>query len=735
MTAERIDDLLAHLRSATPDFDTSVVQRGYALAAHAHRHQRRRSGEPYVTHVVATADILAELRVDSAVIVAALLHDTVEDTEVTLEDIRSDFGEEVAALVDGVTKLGKISEVTGSRKRILGHMETESLRKMFLAMSKDVRVVLVKLADRLHNMRTLHALSREKQQAIARETLEIFAPLANRLGIWQIKWELEDLCLRYLEPPTYYDLVIRLNERREEREAFIQESNRTLKKALAEIGIEADISGRSKHLYSIYKKMKRKERDLDQIFDVRALRVIVGSKAECYAALGVVHGLWRPVPGEFDDYIANPKGNNYQSLHTAVYADKGKPLEIQIRDASMHRWAEYGVAAHWRYKEAGKSDSYVDQQVALFRRMMSEVQGGGGGDAEEFVEEVRSDILPDHIFVYTPRGDIKELPAGATPIDFAYYIHTRIGDQCIGAKVNGAQVPLNTTLTYGDKVEILTGARGGPSLDWLNDDLNYVTTTRAKAKIRQYFRKLGYEENVRAGRDSLEKELRRMGIRVSKVNLEKLAKESKFDKVDDFLAHVGSGELSAHRIAAHELEIRRAEEVEQAAKGKGIQGELATYSKKALGDKNPQSATVSGVDGLMTRVARCCNPVFGDEIIGYVTVGKGITVHRRDCPQMVKANPERMVEVSWGNRIETNEVFNVPIKVLAFDRDGLLHDITEVVSNEKVNLGTVTATTDRNTNSAVVTAQLEVKDAAQLARILARIARLPNVYEVRRANG
>jgi RelA/SpoT family (p)ppGpp synthetase len=731
MTAERIDDLVLHLQTTLPDNDVASVQHAYEVAAHAHRHQRRKSGEPYITHVVATADILAELRVDTAVIIAGLLHDTVEDTEVTLEDIRRDFGDEVGTLVDGVTKLGKISEVTGSRKRILGHMETESLRKMFLAMSRDVRVVLVKLADRLHNMRTLHALSRQKQQAIARETLEIFAPLANRLGIWQIKWELEDLCLRYLEPATYYDLVMRLNERREEREAFIQESIVTLKKALHDLGIEADISGRSKHLYSIYKKMKRKERDLDQIFDVRALRLIVGSKAECYAALGVVHGLWRPVPGEFDDYIANPKGNNYQSLHTAVYADKGKPLEIQIRDTSMHRWAEYGVAAHWRYKEATRGDSYVDQQVAMFRRMMSEVQGGAG-DAEEFVEEVRSDILPDHIFVYTPKGDIKELPAGATPIDFAYYIHTNIGDRCVGAKVNGVQVPLNTTLTYGDKVEILKGAREGPSLDWLNDDLNYVTTSRAKSKIRQFFRKQGYEENVRTGRESLEKELRRMGIRVSKVNLEKLAKDSKFDKVDDFLAQIGSGELSAHRIAAHELEARRTEEAEQATKGRGIQGELATYGGKALGERS-HTATVSGVDGLMTRIARCCNPVLGDDTIGYVTVGKGITVHRRDCPQMIKGNPERMVEVSWGNRADTNEVFTVPIKVLAFDRDGLLHDITEVVSNEKVNLGTVTATTDKTSNSAVVTAQLEVKDAAQLARILARIARLPNVYEVRRA--
>ncbi len=731
MTAERIEDLIAHIQTQLPAYDPAPVLRAYDTAAFAHRHQKRKSGEPYVTHVVAAADILAELRMDPAVIIAGLLHDTVEDTDLTLESIREKFGDEVAGLVEGVTRLGKISEVTGSRRRTLGHMETESLRKMFLAMSRDVRVVLVKLADRLHNMRTLHALSREKQLSIARETQEIFAPLANRLGIWQIKWELEDLCLRYLEPATYYDLVVRLNERREEREQFVLDAIEMVRKALGDVGIKAEISGRSKHLYSIYKKMKRKDQDLDQIFDVRALRVIVQNKAECYAALGIVHGIWRPVPGEFDDYIANPKGNNYQSLHTAVYADKGKALEIQIRDRDMHHYAEYGVAAHWRYKESSKADAYLDQQVRMFRQMMGEMTSGN--DAEEFVEEVRSDVLPEHIFVFTPKGDIRELPAGATPIDFAYNIHTNIGDRCSGAKVNGAQVSLNTTLNYGDRIEILVGNRGGPSLDWLNDDLGYVTTSRAKSKIRQYFRKLGREENMRQGRESLERELRRMGMRLSKVNLEKVARDNKFDKVDDFFAHVGSGDLSAHSIAARELESRQAEESAKTKTVSGVAGEIAAYTGKAPSKRvGTTTVNMAGVEGLMTRMAKCCNPVMGDDIVGYVTIGKGISVHRRSCPQMLKAHPDRMVEVNWGNREES--VFTVPIKVLAFDRDGLLHDITEVVSNEKVNMGTVTATTDKANNAAIVTAQLEVKDAAQLARILARIARLPNVYEVYRAS-
>lgn len=730
MAMNTIEGLIEQVKENFPHFDSTKIRQAYDVAAKVHAHQKRKTGEPYVYHCLETANILSDLRMDPPTIMAGLLHDTIEDTDLTLKEIRRDFSEEVAKLVDGVTRLGQIAEETGTRKGNLGHIEVESLRKMFLAMSEDVRVVLIKLADRLHNMRTLHALPRHKQINIARETRELFSPLANRLGMWQIKWELEDLCLRYLEPEIYLSLVEQLNDRREERDALVKKVSDTLYQALLDQGIEAEISGRAKHLYSIYKKMKRKERDLDQIFDVRAVRVIVNSKAECYATLGIVHSLWRPIPQEFDDYIANPKENNYQSLHTAVYAAGGKTLEVQIRTHEMHQYAEYGVAAHWRYKESGKQDPYLDHQVRFLRQMLDwrHEDGEDGEDAETFMDKVRSDVLPDRVFVFTPKGKIIELPAGATPIDFAYYIHTEVGHRCRGAKIHGKIVPLDYQLQYADRVEILTVKRGGPSRDWLNPYLGYVKTSRVKAKIRSWFRKQDREENIRQGRDMMEHELRKLALRVP---LDELAQRNNFDKLDDFLAKIGAGDISPHSIAVKELEARQAEE-----KFQGIEAEIAAYQQDKAPpkkqDRLDSGVKVRGVGTLMNQIAGCCKPVPGEKIMGYVTRGHGISVHKRTCPNILnKDNSERLVELEWGNT-PTNR-FPVTLKILALDREGLLRDIVDVVSNEKVNMSSVNAITDKADNSAIVTVTLEVADVNQLSRILSRLNGLRNVVEAHRA--
>ncbi len=729
---QKVNELTEKVAKDFPNFDIDQLKRAYDVAAEAHKHQKRKTGAPYVSHCLETASILADLRMDPPVIIAGLLHDTVEDTTIELEDIQRDFGDDVAKLVKGVTRFSKIADVTGSRKRSLGHMEAESLRKMLLAMGEDLRVILVKLADRLHNMRTLHALPRRKQIGIAKETRDLFAPLANRLGIWQIKWELEDLCLRYLEPDVYLSLVEQLNERREERTNLVDEVCETLQKALLEVGIEAKLSGRAKHLNSIYKKMKRKDRDLDQIFDMRAVRVIVNTKAECYAALGIVHGLWRPIPQEFDDYIANPKENNYQSLHTAVYAPGGKTLEVQIRTEEMHIFAEYGVAAHWLYKEQKNKSGYdprMEQQIRVLRQMMEVGHDEDeDADAESFVDKVRSDVLPARAFVFTPKGEIRELPAGATPLDFAYYIHTEVGHRCRGAKVNGKMVPLSYQLKDGDQVHVLTAKRGGPSRDWLNPYVGYVNTARAKAKIRAWFRKQDREENIRQGRDMMERELRQLSLKVS---LSQLAEKNKFDKVDDFLAQIGAGELSPHSIAVKELEARRAEEVPH-----GIEAEMAAFQEKVSTttpkkEKSDSGVIVRGVGTLLTRMARCCNPVPGEHIIGYVTRGHGVSVHRRTCANILnRVDRERIFELDWG---VAEKRFPVTLKILALDRDGLLRDIVDVVANEKVNISTANAVTDKTDNSAIITTTLEVSDVKQLSRILSRINRLPNVVEAHRA--
>ncbi|MGB0388006.1 MAG: RelA/SpoT family protein [Ardenticatenaceae bacterium] len=721
MKIKTVDDLIKQVSEDFPNFDPAKIRHAYDVAAEAHKHQKRKTGEPYVSHCLATAAALAELRMDPPVVMAGLLHDTVEDTSIELADLERDFGHEVARLVDGVTRLSQIAEATGGRKRNLGHIEAESLRKMFLAMSEDVRIVLIKLADRLHNMRTLYPMRPDQQIRIAHETREIFAPLAYRLGLWQIKSQLEDLCLRYMEPEVYFTLLEGLNEREEERDLFLKEVCESLSQTLTERGIEAEVSRTPKQLYKIYKKMQRKDGDLHQIFDVGGLRVIVNSKAECYYTLGIVHSLWRPIPQEFDDYIGNPKENNYQSLHTAVYGPGGKTLQVQVRTHQMHYYAEYGVAAHWLYREKIGKELFRDQQIR-FLRQMTELRNEDGdeGDAESFMDKVRSDVLADSVFVFTPKGELRELPAGATSLDFAYYIHTEVGHHCQGAKINGKIVPLSYQLQYGDQVEILTDKSNHPKREWLNPYLGHVKTVRAKNKIRSWFRKQTREENIRQGREMMELELRQLGLKVS---LSELAEKNHLD-LDDFFAEIGAGDLSPHRIAVRELEARRAEESPVDSEAE------SALQEKVTPKSNDLSIIVRGVGDLKTRIARCCDPMQGEDIIGYMTRGHGVTVHQRRCPNILnKIDRERIIELDWG---VPQKLFPVTLKILAQDRDGLLRDIVDIVANEKVNIASANAITHKTDHSAIITATLEVSDVGQLLRILSRINGLPDVVEAHR---
>ncbi len=629
------------------------------------------------------------------------------------------FGEEVASLVDGVTKLSQIDRLSSEGRTSVEEQRAESLRKMFLAMVHDVRVVLIKLADRLHNMRTLGALPEDKRRRIAQETLDIFAPLANRLGFWQLKWELEDLSFRYLDPEMYHEIAQRIAERRGDRERQIAQVAAILKERLHEAGIEAEVDGRPKHIYSIYRKMQRKGLDFDQIYDVQGVRVIVDTVTDCYASLGVVHSLWTPIPGEFDDYIATPKDNMYQSLHTAVVGPDGKPLEVQIRTHEMHRTAEYGIAAHWRYKEGGKQrDLAFEKKIAWLRSLMEWRQEVAS--ASEFLDSMKTDVFQDRVYVFTPKGEIIDLPAGSTPIDFAYHIHSEIGDRCRGAKVNGRLVSLDYQLRTGDQVEIITAKRGGPSRDWLNPHLGYVKTSRAQQKIRQWFKKQDRAENIAQGRAIVERELKRLGL--EDVNLEQLGRALQYDKVDDLFAAVGYGDVSIQNLTTKALEIEREVAAELP---------LPPTTPQRPPTVSTSEVTVTGVGNLLTTLAKCCNPLPGDDIVGYITRGRGVTIHRRDCPNLLaRTDRERLIQVDWG--VAKRQTYPVKIEVSAYDRGGLLRDIAAVVADEKASMSAVNARTDKRDNTAIFTATLEIEDIDQLSRILTRIYRLPNVLEVRR---
>jgi GTP pyrophosphokinase len=706
-----------HVRDAVakhyPQADLDPLRQAFELAEIAHHSQLRVTGEPYITHPLAAAQILADIGLDPVAVTAAILHDVPEDSDFTLADLEERFGAEVAQLVDGVTKLSKFS--THSHEQ----QQAENIRKMFLAMADDIRVVLIKLGDRLHNMRTLYALPSDKQARIARQTLEIYAPLAERLGIWSVKWELEDLAFKTLEPEAYRELARVLDTRRKGREAFIRRSIEALRPELQEAGIEAELSGRPKHLYSIWKKMQRKSADIGEIYDVYAIRVLVDEVKDCYAALGVVHSMWHPIPGQFDDYIAVPKPNLYQSLHTAVIAIDGQPLEIQIRTHAMHAVSEVGIAAHWRYKEGSRADREYDAKLAWLRQVMDWQRDVS--DATEFVEGVKLDVFQDQVFVFTPKGEVKDLPAGATPLDFAYRIHTDIGHRCIGAKINNRLVPLDYRLKNGDIVEIVTTkGEHGPSRDWMN----LVRTNHAREKIRQWFKRQERDENITHGRESLERELRRLArTSLGAVGQERIldvARLYKFDNLDDFYAAVGYGAVGTQQV------VSKLGVVDDA--------QLALPPTAPPPNQSVQGGVrVKGVGDLLIRFGKCCHPIPGDPITGFITRGKGVTVHLRNCQTVVnERETARMIEVEWESKVQ--QTYPISIRVEAYDRTGLLSDVSQVVAENKVNIlaANVAVTPDR---TATLRATLEVASVAQLSKVMSRLEQLKDVISVQRDQG
>ncbi|QPC81441.1 bifunctional (p)ppGpp synthetase/guanosine-3',5'-bis(diphosphate) 3'-pyrophosphohydrolase [Phototrophicus methaneseepsis] len=729
-----LQDLLSRLSYTTPH-DVSMIEHAYFKAQAAHEGQTRKSGEPYFTHCVAVAGILADLNLDSVTIAAGLLHDVLEDTQVTEDELIDEFGTDVTRLVEGVTKLTNlpIKDLGQNPDHVrtgVVNKELEYFRKMFMMMDDDVRVVLVKLADRLHNMRTLTYMPLHKQKRIAQETLDIFAPLANRLGIWQLKWELEDLSFRYLEPDAYRAIASSLDERRADRERYIQEVANKLRVELDKYNIQdVTITGRPKHIFSIYRKMQRKSLPLDQIYDVRAVRVIVEREEHCYLVLGIVHRLWRPIPGEFDDYIAAPKDNFYRSLHTAVLNEHGKTLEVQIRTREMHEHAEYGIAAHWRYKEGKKEvyDEAFEKRIAYLRRLM-ENGVDSREDAATFLDRMKTEVFQDRVYAFTPKGDIIDLPVGATPIDFAYHIHTDVGHRCRGAKIHGRLVGLDYQLKTGDQVTIQTAKRGGPSMDWLNQDLGYVKTSRARGKIRHWFRRQNREKHVSLGREALERELRRLGV-LDKLSFDSVAHLFDMDHAEELLAAIGAGDITGAQITNKVLESER-----RAQRTEDTFDEIVKRPSTRTIASIDEGVSITGTSGLLVSLAKCCNPTPGEEIIGYVTRGRGVTVHRADCVNITalpEKERERLLDVAWGHVTEEHR-YSVPLEVIANDREGLLRDITTMIADEKVNISTVNVKTRQHI--AILSLILDIADSQQLARIIRKIESIPNVVEAHRRN-
>jgi GTP diphosphokinase / guanosine-3',5'-bis(diphosphate) 3'-diphosphatase len=729
---EEVLGLLDRVREYRPQADTGVIVRAYRAAEFGHRAQRRAGGEPYITHPLAVAGILAELEMDIATIAAGLMHDLVEDSldengqpYITLENIRHAFGEEVALLVDGVTKLGSYLDIDREleetadqekRRRKREVMQTAAnLRKIFIAMARDLRVMIIKLADRLHNMRTLDALPRERQVKIATETLQILAPMAHRMGIWQIKWQLEDLAFKYLEPEKYAELVARVQRTRREREEDINEAIRTLKERLEREKIRAEVHGRPKHLYSIYQKMLKEEIDLNQIYDLLAIRVIVDTVADCYHTLGVVHDLWLPIPGRFDDYIAKPKPNMYQSLHTKVIGPRQQPLEVQIRTWEMHRTADFGIAAHWQYKEGTSAQDRFEQRMRMLRQQLFEWQADGK-DSSEFLRSVVNDLFNDQVFVFTPRGDVIDLVAGSTPVDFAYRVHTDVGNTCVGAKVNGRIVPLDYQFKNGDIVEIITRPNAHPSRDWLN----FVKTSHARSKIKQYFRKLAHSENIVRGKEMLEREAERLGLDPREVlsadALEQVAKNLNLPNAEEVYAAVGDGRYSAHAVL-NRLQPRMPQPVPLVT-GRAMESEARL--------------AVDGVDNVMIRRARCCAPLPGDDVVGYTSRGRGITLHRRSCVNVqnyLLREPERLVAVRWEERAGAS--YAVPLHIEAADRTGLLSDISSVFGETKTNI-TEIHTKSHPDGTARIHITVEVHGVSHLHSLMDRVRRISDVLDIQR---
>ena len=717
------NELVDCVQSYLPEDKVALVEKAYEYAAKCHQGQTRMSGGPYIEHPVQSALFLAQLHLDVATIVAALLHDVIEDCGVTYEKLKDGFGEDVAKLVDGVTKLTRMDlrfvssegpERAGATQE--DSLQAESLRKMLVAMAEDIRVVLIKLADRLHNMRTLEALSPQRRKAIAQETLDIYTPLAHRLGIWDIKWRLEDMAFRHLDTDKYREISKMLSTKRAEREEYISKVVDVLKGELDGADLEAQVVGRPKNIYSIYLKMQKyatQGMELSQIYDLYALRVLVKSPADCYNTLGLVHNLWHPMPGQFDDYIGNPKQNMYQALHTTVMCEGGAPLEVQIRTYDMHQVAEYGVAAHWRYKEGASGDLQFEDKMTWLRQLVEWQRDVSG--AEEFLEGVKTDLFRDQVFIYTPKGDIIELPNGCTPLDFAYKIHTDLGHRCIGGKVNGRLVSLDSQLQNGDTVEILTTkVARGPSLDWLNPNLGYVRSASARQRIRQWFRRQRRSANIQRGRELLRKELKRLNLTVDDTEV---AGMLGFDTPDDFLAALGSGGITENQVVSR-----------LTAQQEKPQEERAT----SLPLSSPTSGVqVLGVGDLLIRMGRCCNPLPGEHIIGFITRSRGVTVHKQGCPNLRNEDePERLVRVDWG---QTRELYPVRITIVAWDRVGLLRDITAQVSEQGVNIASV-VTSENTDGTATTSLTLHTTGIAQLGRLFSKVEGIRGVISATRSS-
>lgn len=729
--AVNIEEFFDRVNKYLTEDQVAFVRKAYELAAEAHAVQRRKSGEPYIIHPIGVASILAQLQMDDKTLAAAFLHDVVEDTDYTLDDIKERFGVVVANLVDGVTKLGKIEYISKEDRQI------ENYRKMFLAMARDIRVVLIKLADRLHNMRTMKYMPVHKQQSISRETLEIYAPLAHRLGIYTIKWELEDLAFRYMEPDIYYNLVEQVKIKRREREAMINEAMAEMKESLEKANIKCEIQGRPKNFYSIHKKMLRDHKELNEIYDLLAIRVLVDTVKDCYGTLGIVHSMWRPIPGRFKDYVAVPKSNMYQSLHTTVLSTGGQPLEIQIRTFEMHRISEYGIAAHWRYKESGGSkpasqsstDKGFDAKLSWLRQLLEWHQDMN--DSRDFVNTVKMDIFADEVFVFTPRGDVIDLPVGSVPIDFAYRIHTDVGNRCVGAKVNGRIVPLDFKLSNGDIVEVITSKQSsGPSRDWLN----IVGSSDTRNKIKGWFKKERREENIIKGREMLEKEAKRLGydpkVLARPEKLKEAGTKLRIDSDENLLAALGYGGVTLNSVISKLVEIYKKDQKLNTTKDLSeLLAELKPRKSKA---KASHGILVKGEEGIMVKLARCCNPIPGDTVIGYITRGSGVSVHRADCPNVLSNNPDeqsRLIEVSWDVGIDS--VYKVNIVITSVNRPGMMADIMMATSEAKLNIFSLNCRTDKN-KVATTHIGLDISSLEQLEYIMNRIRRMKGVYSVER---
>ncbi|CAG9619459.1 RelA/SpoT family protein [Sutcliffiella rhizosphaerae] len=720
------DQVIENARRYLKGDDITFLERAYEFAKNAHAEQYRKSGEPYIIHPIQVAGILVDLDLDPCTIAAGFLHDVVEDTSISLEEIKEAFNTEVAMLVDGVTKLGKIKYKSHEEQQAENH------RKMFVAMAQDIRVILIKLADRLHNMRTLKHLPQEKQRRISNETLEIFAPLAHRLGISKIKWELEDTALRYLNPQQYYRIVNLMKRKRAEREQYISEVMNEVNNSLEEVEITAELSGRPKHIYSIYRKMAMQNKQFSEIYDLLAVRIIVNSIKDCYAVLGIIHTCWKPMPGRFKDYIAMPKPNMYQSLHTTVIGPKGDPLEVQIRTNEMHQIAEYGIAAHWAYKEGKETDdsASLEDKLTWFREILE--WQNDATNAEEFMESLKIDLFSDMVFVFTPKGDVIELPSGSVPIDFSYRIHSEIGNKTIGAKVNGKMVTLDYKLKTGDIIEILTSKHSyGPSQDWLK----LAQTSQAKNRIRQFFKKQRREENEEKGRDLVEKEIKGLDFDLKEIltseNINRVSEKFNFMTPEDMFAAVGYNGITALQVANRLTEKQRRKR-DQEQQITDITESAEKKKTAPVKKRKDAGVVVQGIDSLLVRLSKCCNPVPGDEIVGFITRGRGVSVHRADCANVLaEETNDRLIDVEWESDVKDNREYNVEIEITGYDRRGLLNEVLQAVNETKTDITAVSGRSDRN-KMATIHMAIAIHNINHLHKVVERIKQISDIYAVRR---